>query len=289
MKKFFSIKTHIPRAKPKLAYFLAAVAGIAWGTIPLAVKQVYATGPTTALEISFFRFVIAFCVIYPVTTVKGEPTILKDKWSILMGFWGVFWMSLISFYGIQYTSAVNATILFNANPLFVVGLVILLKWEKINFLTMAGILLGITGVVMVSGVAFINVIGDLLVLLGAFGWAVYTVLGYKLRHYSSLSLITSSLFWGLLFFAVIFVVLRDIPFMSGWVWIVYIGLVPTAAAFVLYLKAVDIIGSTRASVFQYLAPAVAVILSFGFNLEKVSVFQIAGIVLIILGIELTRR
>jgi drug/metabolite transporter (DMT)-like permease len=275
----------------RTGFFLAAVAGIAWGTIPLAVKQVYATGSATALEISFFRFVIAFCVIFPVTALKGECTILKDKWSILMGFWGVFWMSLISFYGIQYTSAVNATILFNANPLFVVALVILLKWEKINFLIMTGIFLGITGVVMVSGVAGIHVVGDLLVLLGAFGWAVYTVLGYKLRKYSSFSLITSSLFWGLLFFVVSFAWLRDIPFITGsdWVWVIYIGLVPTAAAFVLYIKAVDIIGSTRASVFQYLAPAVAVLLSFGFGLEKISLFQISGIVLIVLGIELTRR
>lgn len=274
-------------------FFLAALAGVAWGTIPLAVKQIYAIGSATALEISFFRFVVAFFVIYPVTKMKGEPTILTDKWSVLMGFWGVFWMSLISFYGIQYTSAVNATILFNANPLFVAGLVIFLKWEKITFLIMTGIFLGITGVVMVSGVTVISMVGDLLVLLGAFGWAVYTVLGYKLRRYSSFSITSSSLFWGLLFFVLLSFVqfIRDIPSISApaWLWIVYIGFVPTAAAFVCYIKAVDLIGSTRAAVFQYLAPAVAMLLSFGFGIEQVTVFQIAGIVLIVLGIELTRR
>jgi len=271
-------------------FILAAVAGITWGTIPLAVKQVYSTGSASALEISFFRFVIAFVVLLVVTKMKNEPVILKNKWSLLMGFWGIFWMSSISFYGMQYTSAVNATILFNSNPLFVAGLVVFLKWEKITFLTVAGILLGICGVVLVSGVTVdIQLQGDLLVLLGAFGWAVYTVLGYRLRKVSSLSVTTSSLFWGLLWFP-FFIWREPIAITTpAWMWIAYIGIVPTATAFLFYVKAVDVIGSTKASVFQYLAPAVAVILSVGFGLESVTMYQIAGVVLIIMGIELTRR
>jgi len=271
-------------------FFLAACAGIFWGTIPLAVKQIYSLGSASALEISFFRFFIAFLMILSVTKIKAEKPILKNKWSILMGFWGVFWMSTISFYGIQYTSAVNATILFNSNPLFVAALVVFLKWEKVTFWTAAGILLGIAGVILVSGVTVtLNLLGDLLVLLGAFGWAVYTVLGYRLRTFSSLSITTSSFFWGLLFFAA--VMWRDVPQFDGvtWMWIVYIGAVPTAAAFVSYVKAVDLIGSTRAAVFQYLAPAVAVILSVALGLEQVTLIQVAGVVLIVLGIELTRR
>lgn len=274
----------------KKGYVLAASAGVSWGTIPLAVKHIYAIGSASALEISFFRFLIAFSAMFLISRVRGNPFLLTNRWSVLMGFWGVFWMSLISFYGMQYTSAVNATILFNSNPLFVVALVILLRWEKFSFLAVTGILLGMCGIILVSGVvADIHFLGDFFVLLGAFGWAVYTVLGYKLRTFSSLSVTTSSLFWGLVFFALI--MWRDVPHVSGsaWMWICYIGIIPTAAAFLFYVKAVDVIGSTKASVFQYLAPAVAVILSLGFGIEKVSVYQIAGIAFIILGIELTRR
>ncbi len=271
-------------------YFLAALAGVSWGTIPLAVKQIYSLGSASALEISFFRFVIALLIIGLITGMRRQSLILMNKWSVLMGFWGIFWMSTVSFYGIQYTSAVNATILFNANPLFVAASVIVLKWEKITSLAITGIFLGIAGVILVSGVSVgFHLIGDVLVLLGAFGWAVYTILGYKLRTVSSLSVTSSSLFWGLLFFGG--VVWRE-PLPAGggaWMWILYIGIVPTAAAFVSYIKAVDVIGSTKASVFQYLAPAVAVILSVGFGLEPVSLSQVMGIVLIVAGIELTRR
>ncbi|MBU7012231.1 MAG: DMT family transporter [Theionarchaea archaeon] len=271
-------------------YFLAAVAGVSWGTIPIAVKQIYSLGSASALEISFFRFVIALLIIGLITKMRAQSLILKNKWSVLMGFWGIFWMSTISFYGIQYTSAVNATILFNANPLFVAALVIVLKWEKITSLTITGIFLGIAGVILVSGVSVrLHVIGDVLVLLGAFGWAVYTILGYKLRTVSSLSVTASSLFWGLLFFCG-FIWREPLPASgAAWMWILYIGIVPTAVAFVFYIKAVDVIGSTKASVFQYLAPAVAVILSVGFGLETVSLSQVVGIVLIVAGIELTRR
>ena len=272
-------------------FILAAAAGVAWGTIPLTVKLIYSIGSASPLEISFFRFLIAFAVIFPVMKMKKEP-FLVNKWSILMGFSGVFWMSYTSFYGIQYTSAVNATILFNSNPLFVAVLSLLLKWEKLSFSSVAGIFLGISGVVLVSGPRGVDfhLWGDLLVLLGAFGWAVYTVLGYKLRETSSLSVTASSLLWGLVWFGSI--IWREVPVSitgSAWMWILYIGLIPTACAFVFYIKAVDLIGSTRASVFQYLAPAVAVVLSFVFHLEGVTVYQIVGIILIVLGIELTRR
>ena len=272
-------------------YLLAAFAGISWGTIPLAVKQIYYTGSASPLEISFFRFLIAFIAVFVVTRMKRQPIIIKNKWSILMGFWGVFWMSSISFYGIQYTSAVNATILFNSNPLFVAALTLFLKWEKFSFLAILGIFLGISGVFLVSGVTMdLHVMGDLLVLLGAFGWAVYTILGYKLRTFPSFSVTTSSLFWGLLWF--IPFIWREAPITAtgtAWTWMLYIGLLPTAAAFVLYVRAVDMIGSTKASVFQYLAPAVAVVISFSLGLEKVTIFQVTGILLIILGIELARR
>jgi drug/metabolite transporter (DMT)-like permease len=273
-------------------YILAAGAGAAWGTIPLAVKQIYSIGSASPLEISFFRFLIAFVIIVSVTKMKKEPLILVNKSSMLMGFCGIFWMSLISFYGIQYTSAVNATILFNSNPLFVAVMATVLKWEKFTTSAVVGILLGIFGIILVSGFMMdIHVWGDVLVLAGAFGWAVYTLLSYTLRGSSSLSVTTSSLFWGLLWFAPFMWRISGGSTMTGeaWLWILYIGIIPTATAFVCYVKAVEVIGSTRASVFQYLAPAVAVVLSLGLGLEKVSVYHVIGILFIVVGIELTRR
>lgn len=271
-------------------YVLAALAGIAWGTIPLSVKHIYAIGSASAVQISFFRFLIAFLVLVPIARGKKVAPILWNRWSVLMGFWGVFWMSSVSFYGINYTSAVNATILFNANPLFVAAFVIFFKWESLNPLTVAGVVLGISGVIFVSGVeTSVHLWGDVLVLVGAFGWAVYTVLSHKLRTFSSVSVTTSSLFWGLLCFCT--VIWRDVSPVtrSTWLWISYIGIVPTAAAFFCYVKAVDLTGSTKASVFQYLAPAVAVLVSFFLGLEKIDLLQIAGIVLIVAGIELSRK
>ncbi|MGC1119731.1 MAG: DMT family transporter [Candidatus Methanofastidiosia archaeon] len=268
---------------------LAGIAGVFWGTIPIAVKQVYATGSATALEMSFFRFVIAAVIVGGLTKTKRQPVIIRNKWSVLMGFWGVFWMSLISFYGIQYTSAVNATILFNSNPLLVAVLVMGLRWETVTSRTLGGVVLGITGVVMVSGMrADVHLLGDILVLVGAFGWAVYTVLGYKLRACSSFTVTSSSLFWGLPFFLIFF---REVPTISGvgWMWILYIGLIPTAFAFACYVKAVDLVGSTRAAVFQYLAPAVAMVISVGCGLEEVTLIQVTGVIMIIGGIELARR
>jgi drug/metabolite transporter (DMT)-like permease len=271
---------------------LAGAAGICWGTIPIAVKQTYAAGSATALEISVFRFVIAGIILGGITAARGEPILLRNKWSVLMGFCGVFWMSFVSFYGIQYTSAVNASILSNSNPLMVAALASGLRLEPVTWKTLGGIVLGITGVVLVSGMeADIHMLGDLLVLAAALGWAMYTVVGSSLKGYPSFTVTSSSLLWGLPFYAVALMVTGDAPQVSGatWIWILYIGLVPTALAFACYVKAVDLMGSTRAAVFQYLAPAVAVIISAAYGLEEITIFQIGGVAMIIGGIELTRR
>ncbi|MBU7015100.1 MAG: DMT family transporter [Theionarchaea archaeon] len=268
---------------------LAGIAGVLWGTIPIAVKQVYATGSATALEMSFFRFVVAAALVGGLTRARNQPVLLKNRWSVLMGFWGIFWMSFISFYGIQYTSAVNATILFNSNPLMVAVLVMALRWETVTAKTIGGVILGIVGVCAVSGMrADVHILGDVLVLAGALGWAVYTILGYKLKAYASFTVTSSSFLWGLPFFVIFF---REMPAISnvGWLWILYIGLIPTAFAFACYVRAVDLIGSTHAAVFQYLAPVVAVIISVGCGLEQVTLLQVAGVVMIIGGIELVRK
>lgn len=271
---------------------LAGVAGICWGTIPIAVKQTYAAGSATALEMSVFRFVIAGIILGGVTAARREPLLMRNKWSVLMGFCGVFWMSFVSFFGIQYTSAVNASILSNSNPLMVAALVSVLGLEPVTWKTVGGIVLGITGVVLVSGIeANVHILGDALVLVAALGWALYTVIGSSLKGYSSFTVTSSSLLWGLPFYVVAIMVTGDVPQVSGaaWMWILYIGVVPTALAFVCYVKAVDLMGSTRAAVFQYLAPAVAVLISAACGLEEISGFQIGGVALIIGGIELTRR
>jgi drug/metabolite transporter (DMT)-like permease len=271
---------------------LAGAAGICWGTIPIAVKQTYAAGSATALEMSIFRFVIAGVLLGGITAARREPLLLRNKWSVLMGFSGVFWMSFVSFYGIQYTSAVNASILSNSNPLMVAALASGLKLEPVTWKTLGGIVLGIAGVILVSGMeANIHILGDVLVLVAALGWAVYTVLGSSLKGYSSFTVTSSSLLWGLPFYVVALMVTGDAPQVSGaaWMWILYIGVVPTALAFACYVKAVDLMGSTRAAVFQYLAPAVAVIISAASGLEEISVFQIGGVAMIIGGIELTRK
>lgn len=201
-------------------------------------------------------------------------------------------MSFVSFYGIQYTSAVNASILSNSNPLMVAALASGLRLEPVTWKVLGGIVLGITGVVLVSGMeADIHILGDVLVLVAALGWAVYTVIGSNLKGYPSFTVTSSSLLWGLPFYVVAMMMVGDAPQVSSaaWMWILYIGVIPTALAFVCYVKAVDLMGSTRAAVFQYLAPAVAVIISAAYGLEEISVFQIGGVAMIIGGIELTRR
>lgn len=71
-----------------------------------------------------------------------------------------------------------------------------------------------------------------------------------------------------------------------WGWILYIGILGTLVPFGLYLQAVNLIRSTRASITATLEPITAGILAWIFINETMAPLQVAGGVLVIVSIIL---
>ena len=101
----------------------------------------------------------------------------------MFGAVGAGGFTLLGYWGVSYTTAVNATLLNSSLPLFVVPLSWLVLGLTVSGRQLVGLVLSLAGVVaIVSGGSLQTFArlalnpGDFLILGGAFLWAVYTVM-----------------------------------------------------------------------------------------------------------------
>lgn len=71
--------------------------------------------------------------------------------------------------------------------------------------------------------------------------------------------------------------------------ILILGLIGTGAAYVLNCQIIASVGATVASTVTYLLPVVAIILGFLVLGEHITLLDLAGIALILVGVALTRN
>jgi drug/metabolite transporter (DMT)-like permease len=193
--------------------------------------------------------------------------------------------------GEQHVDSSLAAIIIASAPLFVALLALRFDAsERVRGLRLAGLVIGLAGVVALVGV---DVAGEADELLGA-GAVVIAALGYAAgpmilkRHLSGLDPrvsmgVSLSIAALLLTPAAAFDPPSEVPPGSALVALAVLGLVCTAAALVVYGLLVAEVGAGRALVVTYINPVVAVALGIAFLDERPGVGSLVGLVLILVG------
>ena len=161
------------------------------------------------------------------------------------------------------------------------------------FVSFAGVALVIAaGQGLVLGASFV---GDLLTLLAAACWATYTVFGAKiLRRHSPLVTTTWAVIAGTLLIAPIGIAQlasTDLTALAPVIIlaVIYSGTLSAGIANVVIFHAVKMLGPTRVTAFQFLVPALAVLLAAIVLSEPIRPVQLVGGAIILLGVALLRR
>lgn len=139
--------------------------------------------------------------------VKHQPIDKHDfPRLILCGLFGVAGNQLFFFNGLNLTSPINASIIMTANPILVLVMASVLIGERISQVRMAGIVLGAIGAVWLilssaDGSALSgNWLGDVMILVNAFSYALYLVIVKPLmRKYSPATVISWVFLIGMFF------------------------------------------------------------------------------------------
>jgi drug/metabolite transporter (DMT)-like permease len=137
--------------------------------------------------------------------------------------------------------------------------------------------------------------GDLLTLVAAACWAVYTVFGATiLRRHSPLVTTTWAILAGTLFIAPLGIAQLATSDLSGFglpvlLAILYSGTLAAGFANVVIFHGVKLLGPTRINAFQFLVPALAVVMAAIFLSEPIRPIQVVGGAIILAGVALLRR
>lgn len=253
---------------------------------------------------AFLRFAVASLILLLFVNSRfGRLPRLNWKQFVqvsLLGLSGIFAYNVFFFKGLHTVSAGRAALIIANNPVFISVFSALIFREKFNRYKIPGLLLSLSGAVLVISRGNLRMLfeegissGDLFILACVATWVVYSLLGKKvMTGLSPLIAVTYACWLGTLFLAPVAwwqagtaALLRINP--AQWLSLFYLGFFGTVLGFIWYYQGIQRLGPMKASVFINLVPVSAVILAFFILGEKLTVTLLLGAVLVTAGIYLT--
>ncbi len=274
----------------------ALITIIIWGTTFISTKILLTD--FTPIEILFVRFVlglIALMVISPrlfrLKTIKEELTFAAA------GLSGICLYYLLENIALTYTMASNVGVIISAAPFFtaILSRIFVKSEEKLKPNFFIGFCVAIAGICLISfngTKAQLNPVGDILALIAALVWAVYSLLTKKISTfgYSTIHTTRRIFTYGIIFmFPLLFVFDFNISFSKltetkNVLNLLYLGLGASAMCFVTWNTAVKILGAIKTSVYIYIVPVITVITSAVILGEKFTFLSGTGTLLTLAGL-----
>ena len=273
---------------------LAIISAICYGMNPLGALFLYEEG-LNVNSVIFYRFIFASILLTIFMLIKKDSFYLKFKEIILLALLGLlFGISAISLFNsfLYMDAGLASTVLF-IYPIFVAIIMALFFKEKNSIITILSIIFAFLGVVLLyeSDGANVSNFGIFLVIVSSLCYAIYIVI---INQYLKLSALKVT-FYSMLFCTITILIhsffdssLNIMPLINFnmWFYTLFLALVPTIISLLFLIKAIQLIGSTSASILGALEPLTAVLIGvYVFN-EKITFWLVIGIVFILFGVLL---
>ncbi len=279
-----------------LGNILAGVTIFIWGITFVSTKVLLKD--FSPEDILVYRFVIAFAVLFVI--VKGKIVFGNLREELLFAFLGLtgialyFWVENLA---LKYTYAANVGLISSSIPLFTVLTAYFTGKKKefsVDFLL--GFCIAIIGIIMViynGRVMNLNPMGDFLALITAVLFALYSVFLNKIDKKSGQIDVTAKIFfYGMIFITIIgFVNGTEIPGVEKLnlrviINFLFLALFASVLCFIMWNKAVSLIGPVMTANYIYLVPLIAMVSAAIIINEKISQVMAFGGVLIVFGVYL---
>ena len=273
---------------------LAIISAICYGMNPLGALFLYEEG-LNVNSVIFYRFIFASILLAIFMLIKKDSFYLKFKEIILLALLGLlFGISAISLFNsfLYMDAGLASTVLF-IYPIFVAIIMALFFKEKNSIITILSIVFAFLGVVLLyeSDGANVSNFGIFLVIVSSLCYAIYIVI---INQYLKISALKVT-FYSMLFCTITILIhsffdssLNIMPLVNFnmWFYTIFLALVPTIISLLFLIKAIQLIGSTSASILGALEPLTAVLIGvYVFN-EKITFWLVIGIVFILFGVLL---
>ena len=285
--------------KSALGHLLALITIVIWGTTFISTKVLLAE--FQPVEILMLRFAIALPALWLMHPGRLRGTTLRQELTFAAaGLCGICLYYLLENIALTYTSASNVGIIVSASPFFTALLAGIFQQgeERLTLRFFLGFAVAIVGISLISlsGHSMqLNPLGDLLALLGALVWAIYSILIRKIETYGYPTIQTTRrcFFYGILFmlpalgifgFAPRLEALADATCLAN---MLYLGLGASALCFVTWGLSVKLLGVVQTSIYLYAIPIITVLSALLILHEQLTPVAGLGIVLTLAGLGLS--
>ena len=284
-------------APPAILPILAAATTLLmWASAFVVIRHVAHDVSPGALSVG--RLVVAALVVAPLVFRNGWVSPTRREWALLVlcgvGWFGVY--NLVLNEGERRIDAGTAALIVQVGPIIVAFLATILLGERMHRWLLVGIVVGFSGVVIIargfSTGGDGDVLGVVLVTIAAMMYAV-GVLCQKplLRRIPALQVVFVSFVIGAV---VCLPFAGDLPDVvrhgePAALWMVYLGIFPTAIAFTTWAYALTHTDAGTLSLTTFLVPFLTTLIAWALLDEVPPALTFAGGALCITGVLLTRR
>lgn len=289
------------RDKKRMAYFNVIAAATFWGTLGIYVKVLHNFG-LAPLQIVFVRATGAAVILLPSILIKNKK-LLKINLRDYIFFLGTGIMSFdfynwCYFVAIDKTSLSIAAILLYTAPTFVMLFSVILFKEKLSTKKIISLVLTFVGCSFVTVFVpragqNITVAGILAGLGSGLGYALYSIFGrYVLKKYSPLIVTLYTFLFASIALIPVTNIKGIVSLFSNINVLFYVFMLcisTTVLPFLLYTKGLSHLDTSNASIIATLEPIVAIIIGIVLYNEPITVFKIAGILIVIFAVFIIRE
>ncbi|HWR38982.1 MAG TPA: EamA family transporter [Patescibacteria group bacterium] len=283
------------------AYLLVVIAATLWGGIAVFVKQLKEFGFDPLQIVAIRSSSSAFLLLLGALVYDRSQLLIRwqdGKYFIGTGIVSIVFFNWCYFTSMAAASVSVAAILLYTAPAFVLLLSRVFFKEALTLTKLMALVLTFTGCGLVTGFlptlqGRISFYGLLTGLGAGVGYALYSIFGkFALRKYSPLTVtIYTFAFATLALLPVSGLWERREFFLSAQLvaWSLAFGFFPTVLSFLCYTAALSRIEPGQASIIATLEPIVAVIIGVVVFGEILDVWQIGGIVLVVVAVLMVQR
>ena len=286
------------------AILKALFAVTVWGASFIATKV--ALRDVSPVTVVWLRFAIGVAILGGAVFFRSQfswPRWRELAYFALLGFVGITFHQWLQSTGLLTAQASTTAWIVSTTPVFMA----LLGWsflkERLGWVSVFGIGLAAAGVLLVvtrgdlgslAG-GRIGTPGDILILISALNWAVFSALSrYGLKNHPATRMMFYVMGLGWLFTSVLYFYepgLAEIPqlTLSGWLGIGFLGVFCSGLAYIFWFDALKALPASRVGVFLYLEPLVALVVAAIILGEPLSLAAFLGGGIILAGVWLVNR
>jgi len=282
-------------------YFLVGLAMFLSASNLIVGRAVVDHIPPVAL--CFWRWMIAFLFLLPFAwpALRTQYRVLLNEWKLLLllGFFGITGFFVIVYTALQWTTAINASLINSTAPVVILVIAWLMFRDRVTYRQILGIALTLVGVAVVVLRGDLRLLselnlswGDPLMLLATFFWALYSVLLKRLPEgLNTTAVLTVIIGLGL----PMLLPLYGIEMASGKfmifdhmtiITLLYVGIFAAAIGYLCWNYGVAKLGPNRTGVLFNLVPIFALFQAMLFLGESLYGYHYLGIPFVFYGIWL---